>query len=103
MTALHMRPLARDLPGTGSEARRAIRSGAFRGQTAGVAPGYVQGNLAILPQAVAPDFLRFCHLNPKPCPLLAASSRATLLCPRLLTTSISAPISRAIACSGAAC
>jgi len=83
MTALHMRPLARDLPGTGSEARRAIRSGAFRGQTAGVAPGYVQGNLAILPQAVAPDFLRFCHLNPKPCPLLAASSPGDFTLPAL--------------------
>jgi len=34
----------------------------------------VQGNLAILPAAVAGDFLRFCQLNPKPCPLLAASA-----------------------------
>jgi uncharacterized protein YcsI (UPF0317 family) len=34
----------------------------------------VQGNLAILPAAIANDFLRFCQLNPKPCPLLAASA-----------------------------
>ena len=41
-----------------------------RGPTAGLAPGYVQGNLAILPQALAADFMRFCQLNPKPCPLI---------------------------------
>src|SRR5262249_50033878 len=37
------------LPQTGRDARLAARRGAFKGQTAGVAPGYVQGNLAILP------------------------------------------------------
>jgi uncharacterized protein YcsI (UPF0317 family) len=62
------------LPRTGRDARLATRSGAFRGQTSGVAPGYVQGNLAILPGALATDFMRFCQLNPKPCPLLAASA-----------------------------
>src|SRR5437588_9431737 len=62
------------LPQTGRDARLATRAGGFKGQTAGVAPGYVQGNLAILPAAVAGDFLRFCQLNPKPCPLLAASA-----------------------------
>jgi uncharacterized protein YcsI (UPF0317 family) len=44
-----------------------------RGSTAGIAPGYVQGNLAILPQDLATDFLRFCQLNPKPCPLIGLS------------------------------
>jgi uncharacterized protein YcsI (UPF0317 family) len=62
------------LPRTGRDARLAARSGAFKGQTSGFAPGYVQGNLAILPVAIANDFLRFCQLNPKPCPLLAASA-----------------------------
>src|SRR5262249_47266240 len=56
-------------PQTGRDARLAARAGAFKGQTAGVAPGYVQGNLAILPANLAGDFLRFCQLNPKPCPL----------------------------------
>src|SRR6266446_465520 len=60
-------------PQTGLEARRAIRRGEYTGHTAGVAPGYVQGNLAILPRDLAADFARFCHLNPKPCPLLASS------------------------------
>src|SRR6516164_7418015 len=60
-------------PQTGRDARLAARAGTFKGQTAGVAPGYVQGNLAILPANLAGDFLRFCQLNPKPCPLLASS------------------------------
>ncbi|WP_218574626.1 putative hydro-lyase [Reyranella sp. CPCC 100927] len=58
---------------TGHGARLKIRRGEHRLPTAGLAPGYVQGNLAILPKALAADFHRFCHLNPKPCPLLAAS------------------------------
>jgi len=53
--------------------RRAVRSGRHRGHTAGLAPGYVQGNLCILPRAWAQDFLVFCQRNPKPCPLLAMS------------------------------
>ncbi len=59
---------------TGLDARRRFRRGGFRGQTSGIAPGYVQGNLAILPAALAADFERFCELNPKPCPLLASSA-----------------------------
>src|SRR5499426_1197326 len=58
---------------TGRDARRRIRAGAFRQPTSGMAPGYVQGNLAILPKELAADFTRFCMLNPKPCPLLAQS------------------------------
>ena len=59
---------------SGLAARRAIRAGTHRGPTAGLAPGNVQGNLAILPQALAADFLRFCQLNPKPCPLIGTSA-----------------------------
>jgi len=51
-------------------ARLAIRRGDHIGPTPGLAPGYVQGNLAILPASHAADFLRFCHLNPKPCPVI---------------------------------
>jgi uncharacterized protein YcsI (UPF0317 family) len=61
-------------PRTGHEVRRAIRRGNLSGPTSGLAPGFVQGNLAILPKALADDFMRFCHLNPKPCPLLAVSA-----------------------------
>jgi uncharacterized protein YcsI (UPF0317 family) len=55
------------------QARLDARSGAMTGPTANVAPGYVQGNLAILPKAMAEEFLRFCMRNPKPCPILAVS------------------------------
>jgi uncharacterized protein YcsI (UPF0317 family) len=54
-------------------ARRAIRSGAFTGYTAGIAPGCVQANVCILPRGFAEDFLLYCQRNPKPCPLLARS------------------------------
>ena len=55
------------------EVRRHIRTGEYRGHTGALAKGYVQANLAILPQDYADEFLRFCHRNPKPCPLLAVS------------------------------
>jgi uncharacterized protein YcsI (UPF0317 family) len=55
-------------------ARLAARSGELTGPTAGLARGYMQGNLAILPSDYAADFLRFCHLNPKPCPLIGVSA-----------------------------
>jgi uncharacterized protein YcsI (UPF0317 family) len=54
-------------------ARHAIRSGAYRGYTAGIAPGRVQANVCILPRSMAEDFLLYCQRNPKPCPLLARS------------------------------
>ncbi|MGH6681675.1 MAG: hypothetical protein ACREDL_22680, partial [Bradyrhizobium sp.] len=41
--------------------------------TAGVANGFVQGNLAILPEKLAGAFHRFCQLNPKPCPIIGMS------------------------------
>lgn len=53
--------------------RRAIRSGAMTGSTAGLAPGHVQGNIVILPAARAGDFARFCDANRQSCPLLATS------------------------------
>jgi uncharacterized protein YcsI (UPF0317 family) len=62
------------VPLTGPAARLAIRRGEWTGPTSGIAPGYVQGNLAILPAALATDFMRFCQLNPKPCPLLAVGA-----------------------------
>jgi uncharacterized protein YcsI (UPF0317 family) len=58
---------------TGLEARRMVRAGLWAGPTAGLAPGFVQGNLALLPHELAGDFLRFCHLNPKPCPVIGLS------------------------------
>ncbi len=53
--------------------RAAIRGGAYRSHTAGLAPGVLQSNLAILPESYALDFMRFCQRNPKPCPLSGVS------------------------------
>jgi uncharacterized protein YcsI (UPF0317 family) len=50
--------------------RAATRERRFSGHTSGQCPGYAQANLAIVPQSYAADFLRYCQLNPKPCPLL---------------------------------
>jgi len=52
------------------EIRQLIREGKWNGDTAGLARGYAQANLAILPQKLAFDFLLFCQRNPKPCPVL---------------------------------
>jgi uncharacterized protein YcsI (UPF0317 family) len=56
------------------QVRLAIRAGKHRGNTAGLAPGHVQGNVCILPREYADDFRLFCERNPKPCPLLAMSN-----------------------------
>jgi len=55
------------------DVRRAIRERRHTKHTAGLAPGYVQGNVCILPQEYAGEFRAFCERNPKPCPLLAMS------------------------------
>lgn len=55
------------------EARARIRARQHTGHTSGLAPGCVQGNVVILPRALAPDFAAYCQRNPKPCPLLATS------------------------------
>ncbi|MBT4520721.1 MAG: putative hydro-lyase [Halieaceae bacterium] len=51
--------------------RHKIRRGDHTGNTSGLAPGHVQCNIVILPTNWADDFLRFCQLNPRPCPLIA--------------------------------
>ena len=53
--------------------RAAIRAGRYARHTAGLAAGVLQCNLAILPAALALDFMRFCQRNPRPCPLVAVS------------------------------
>ena len=63
--------------------RRAIRDGRHTGQTSGLARGMAQGNLLVLPKVLAGDFLRFCQLNRKPCPLLAVSEPGNPVLSRL--------------------
>lgn len=50
--------------------REIVRRGEWTSYTKGLAMGYTQANLAILPKEDAYDFLVFCQRNPKPCPLL---------------------------------
>jgi uncharacterized protein YcsI (UPF0317 family) len=50
--------------------RQQIRSGLWRKPTVGLAPGYVQANLVVLPRELAYDFLLFAQRNPKPCPVI---------------------------------
>lgn len=66
-----------------AEARAAIRAGTWATHTSGVADDHVQGNVVILPQALADDFLRYCQRNPKPCPVLAVSEVGVPLLPQL--------------------
>lgn len=63
--------------------RSLIRQGAWTAHTSGLADDHVQGNVVILPQAQADDFLRYCQRNPKPCPVLAVSDPGQPLLPSL--------------------
>ncbi len=55
------------------DARQYFRQGVYTGHTAGIAPGMLQGNVAILPADYALDFARYCQRNPQPCPLIGVS------------------------------
>jgi uncharacterized protein YcsI (UPF0317 family) len=72
-------PLRDDLPAL----RQAIRQGRWTSHTSGIAQDRVQGNVVILPEREANDFLRFCQRNPKPCPLLAVSEPGEAMLPTL--------------------
>lgn len=63
------------------ETRARIRRGEHAGPTGGLAPGYVQTNLVILPEDYAFDFLKFCVRNPKPCPILEVTDVGSPLPP----------------------
>lgn len=59
---------------TGQEIRLAARQNQYTRQTSGVAPGYLQANVIILPSLYAGDFRSLCARNPVPCPLIAESN-----------------------------
>lgn len=61
--------------------RAQIRQGTWHSHTSGLASDHVQGNVVILPEDLATDFLRYCQRNPKPCPLLAVSEPGQPLVP----------------------
>ena len=66
-----------------AQARAAIRAGTWTAHTSGLADEHVQGNVVILPKALADDFLRYCQRNPKPCPVLAVSEVGEPMLPQL--------------------
>ena len=55
---------------TPAEVRSACRDGRWQRPTAGLASGFVQANLMVVPREAAFDFLLFCQRNPKPCPII---------------------------------
>ena len=55
---------------TAAELRACIRAGDWTGPTAGLARGFVQANLVVLPADAAPEFAEFCRANSRACPLL---------------------------------
>ena len=63
--------------------RRQARKGLFNGNTSGMAPGYGQGNLVILPRDWADDFYGFCQANPTPCPLIGMTEPGSPMVPML--------------------
>ena len=60
-------------PTSGIDARLQCRTNAWDSPTSGIAPGYLQANLIVLPSSFANDFAILCARNPVPCPLLASS------------------------------
>lgn len=78
-----IRPGRTGLAAPPAEARLLCREGGWTGPTAGMAPGHVQGNLVVLPEVLADDFLRFCQRNPRPCPLIGVSEPGEFLLPEL--------------------
>ena len=52
------------------EIRKRIRSEHYNNHTSGLAANKLQANIVILPNEYANDFVNFCKLNPKACPLV---------------------------------
>lgn len=67
---------------TALDTRLACRGGQLTNQTSGLAPGFAQANLVIMPRDLAADFLLFCQRNPKPCPLLDVTEPGSFTPPR---------------------
>lgn len=55
---------------TPSQIRSAIRNGRIDGTSRGMAPGYLQCNVVIVPKEAAYDMLLYCQRNPNACPVI---------------------------------
>lgn len=58
------------MPNDPRNLRELIRRKEWSGLTAGLAGGFVQAGVAIIPKDIAFDFMLFCQRNPKPFPIL---------------------------------
>ena len=67
---MEIRDPSPDLLQSSEAVRQACRNGQLTGPTSGLAAGFTQANLVILPRDWADEFHEFCRRNPKPCPLL---------------------------------
>ena len=63
---------------TPAQVRAACRAGTVDRPTSGLADGFVQANLMVVPREAAFDFLLFCQRNPKPCPLVEVVEAGTV-------------------------
>jgi len=63
---------------TPARVRAACRAGTLDRPTSGLADGFVQANLMVVPREAAFDFLLFCQRNPKPCPLVEVVEAGTV-------------------------
>lgn len=68
---------------TPAQVRALIRTKDHTGSTSGLAKGYLQANLLILPADWANDFLLFCQKNPVACPLVGVSEPGSRYIPEL--------------------
>ncbi len=66
--------------------RQEIRAGRITGTSRGLAHGFVQCNLAILPKEYAFDFLLYCQRNQRACPVLEVTDPGSVTPKKLAPT-----------------
>lgn len=76
------------------ELRAVFREGRWTGGTEGLARGYAQANLIILPKEVALEFLIFCQRNPKPCPIVEVTEPGSPMVTQVANADLRADLPR---------
>lgn len=66
-----------------TDIRAQIRSGRYQTNTSGLMPDLVQGNLVVLPESSAQEFVSYCQANPRPCPIIGISEPGNPALPQL--------------------
>ena len=85
-----------------ADLRGLIRKGELTGPTTGMCNGYAQGNLVVLPKALAWDFCCSASATPKPARCWKWRTQASEPLPNLAKAAILLPISRATGCTNTA-